>query len=71
MTAHFRRSADLSVALPSAATMVLFTPEGERRWAGKGGWDPHYPVPSRTVGVGTVFTTRHGARTNEPVGDGR
>src|SRR5689334_131284 len=43
--------------------MSLFTPEGERSWAGKAGWDPHYPVPSRTVGTGAVFTTRHADRT--------
>ena len=43
--------------------MSLFTPEGERSWAGKDGWDPEYPDPSRTVGVGTVFTTGHGVRT--------
>ena len=63
MTAHFRRSADIHVALPANDTMALFTPEGERPWAGKDGWDPQYPEPSRTVGVGTVFTTRHRERT--------
>jgi hypothetical protein len=63
VTAHFSASADISVALPPAAAMSLFTPEGERSWAGKDGWDPQYPVPSRTVGVAAVFTTRHGRRT--------
>jgi len=62
MTAHVRRSADIHVALPPDATMALFTPEGERQWVGDR-WDPHYPVASRTVGAGTVFTTRHEART--------
>jgi hypothetical protein len=63
VTAHFRASADLSVALPPSAVMTLFIPEGERSWAGRDGWDPHYPVPSRTADVGAVFTTRHGTRT--------
>jgi hypothetical protein len=63
VTAHFSASADLSVALPPDAAMTLFTPEGERSWAGSDGWDPHYPVPTRTAGVGAVFTTRHGTRT--------
>jgi hypothetical protein len=43
--------------------MPLFTAEGERSWAGREGWDPRYPVPSRTSGEGAVFTTRHGGRT--------
>ena len=63
MTVHFTASADLSVPLPPAAAMDLFTPEGERSWAGHGGWDPHYPIPTRTSGAGAVFTTRHGIRT--------
>lgn len=63
MTAHFTASADISVALPPTAAMTLFTPEGERSWAAGDGWDPHYPVPSRTAGVGAVFITRHGTRT--------
>jgi hypothetical protein len=41
--------------------MELFTPEGERAWAGADGWDPQYPDPRRTAGVGTVFTTKHGS----------
>ena len=63
MTSHFISSADIRVALPPAAAIALFTPEGERSWAGKHGWNPQYPVPSRTSGAGAVFTTRHGAHT--------
>jgi hypothetical protein len=40
--------------------MELFTPEGERAWAGPDGWNPQYPDLQRTQGVGTVFTTKHG-----------
>jgi hypothetical protein len=39
--------------------MSLFTPEGERRWAGPS-WDPVYPIPgaaSDDSAPGTVFTT--------------
>jgi hypothetical protein len=45
--------------LPAAEAVALFTPEGERGWAGPG-WDPVYPVPGaeRDGGApGTVFTT--------------
>jgi hypothetical protein len=63
MTSHITRSAQITVALPPATAMTLFTPEGERSWAGKDGWDPQYPIPSRTVGVGAVFTTEHAGRT--------
>lgn len=59
MTVQFIGSADINVALPLHAAMRLFTPEGERSWAGKDGWDPWYPDPTRTVGAGAVFTTRH------------
>ena len=51
-------SAELSVHLPAAAALTLFTAEGERRWAGDA-WDPRYPVPARTEGPGAVFVTRH------------
>ena len=62
MTTHFTGSRDITVALPPPDAMALFTPEGERSWAGQDGWDPHYPVPSRTAGVGAVFTTQHQGR---------
>lgn len=50
-----------SFALPMAAdeALPLFTPEGERRWAG-GSWDPSYPIPAAAAddsATGTVFTT--------------
>lgn len=59
VTAHFTGSSDITVALPLPDAMTLFTPEGERSWAGQDGWDPRYPVPSRTAGAGAVFTTQH------------
>ncbi len=58
MTTNVHRSAEFTVGLPRDQAMALFTPEGERRWAD--GWDPHYPVPQRREGAGTVFTTEHG-----------
>lgn len=63
MTSHFLNSADIHVVLPPAAAVALFTPEGERSWAGKDGWDPYFPVRSRTSGAGAVFTTGHGEQT--------
>jgi hypothetical protein len=54
-------SASLTVARPCPGVMDLFTPEGERAWAGADGWHPQFPEPKRTEGVGTVFTTRHGS----------
>jgi hypothetical protein len=62
VTTHFTGSSDITVALPPPDAMTLFTPEGERSWAGKDGWNPRYPVPSRTVGAGAVFTTQHQGR---------
>jgi len=47
------------VALAPEAAIELFTPEGERRWAGPE-WDPHYPAgDDDTVFVthGTVWIT--------------
>jgi hypothetical protein len=48
-----------TLPLPTASAMQLFTPEGERGWAGQS-WNPVYPVPpTRADGSspGTVFTT--------------
>jgi hypothetical protein len=48
-----------TLPLPVEATLPLFTPEGERAWAGPS-WDPVYPVPDAATGdaaPGTVFTT--------------
>jgi hypothetical protein len=58
MTTSMHRSADIKLTLPREQVLALFTPEGERRWAG--GWDPHYPDPDRREGRGAVFTTSHG-----------
>jgi hypothetical protein len=48
-----------TLPLPVAASLPLFTPEGERRWAGAS-WDPVYPVADAArddSAPGTVFTT--------------
>jgi hypothetical protein len=50
---HFTLPLRVESAVP------LFTPEGERRWAGSS-WDPGYPLPdaaSDDSAPGTVFTT--------------
>jgi hypothetical protein len=62
MSRSVNRSADLTVALPKQRAMELFTPEGERAWAGDHGWDPKYPDAERSRGAGAVFTTRAGDR---------
>jgi hypothetical protein len=48
-----------TLPLPVASAVPLFTPEGERRWAGPS-WDPVYPIPDAArddSAPGTVFTT--------------
>jgi hypothetical protein len=48
-----------SVPMRVAAAVPLFTPEGERRWAGSS-WDPVYAIPDAArddSAPGTVFTT--------------
>ena len=61
-------SAELTVGLPRAAALALFTAEGERAWVD--GWDPRHPVPGRTAGAGAVFLTEHaGAETTWVVVD--
>ena len=45
--------------LPVESAVPLFTPEGERRWAGSA-WDPVYPLQDAAAddtAPGTVFTT--------------
>ena len=54
-------SAELDVNRPRAATLALFTAEGERAWAP--GWDPAFPAPERTEGAGAVFVTAHAEQT--------
>jgi hypothetical protein len=58
MPTTLRRTAEITVELPRDQAMMLFTPEGERRWAD--GWNPDYPQPDRREGPGAVFTTAHG-----------
>jgi hypothetical protein len=62
VTTHFIGTSDITVALPPPDAITLFTPEGERLWAGSDSWNPQYPDPSRTHEVGVVFTTQHQAR---------
>jgi hypothetical protein len=54
---------EFTLPLPVAEAVPLFTPEGERRWAGPS-WDPLYPVADARQddsAPGTVFTTEsHG-----------
>jgi hypothetical protein len=48
-----------TLPLPVASAVPLFTPEGERRWAGSS-WDPVYAIPEAAAddtAPGTVFTT--------------
>jgi hypothetical protein len=51
--------------MPSSAALLIFTPEGERRWAGAS-WNPSYAIPEAVeddAAPGTVFTTEaHGGR---------
>lgn len=50
---------DFTLPLPVTSAVPLFTPEGERRWAGSS-WDPVYAIPdsaSDDSAPGTVFTT--------------
>lgn len=57
---HTETTFDVVVHAGLAETAVLFSPEGERAWAGKQ-WDPHfvYPLPERDQ-QGAVFTINHG-----------
>lgn len=53
-TGHFTLPLAVEDAVP------LFTPEGERRWAGPS-WDPSYAIPEAVEddsAPGTVFTTK-------------
>ena len=58
---HTETSFDVTVQAPISEAAPLFTPEGERPWAGKH-WDPQYVYASGSGrdGVGAVFTIQHG-----------
>jgi hypothetical protein len=58
---HTETSFDVTVRAPINEAAPLFTPEGERPWAGKH-WDPQYVYASGTQrdGLGAVFTIQHG-----------
>jgi hypothetical protein len=48
-----------TLPLPVTSAVPLFTPEGERRWAGSS-WDPVYAISEQVTdgaAPGTVFTT--------------
>ena len=48
-----------TLPLSVESALPLFTPEGERRWAGSS-WDPAYAIPAAAAddsAPGTVFTT--------------
>jgi hypothetical protein len=58
---HLETSFDVRVHAPVAETTKLFTPEGERAWAGEH-WNPQYVYaagPTRDA-AGAVFTIQHG-----------
>jgi hypothetical protein len=59
-----RLSDRIQIALPAEEAFRLFTPRGEREWAGDG-WDPTFPAPtSDDSEPGTVFETdAHDRRT--------
>jgi hypothetical protein len=59
----------LTVDLPPAAALRLFTARGEREWVA--GWEPDFPEPTDDDGVpGTVFVTHgHGHPTTWVVVD--
>ena len=60
------RETTFTLPLSPAAALTLFTPEGERRWAGED-WDPVYPVPGAQnddSSPGTVFTTESEGETS-------
>jgi hypothetical protein len=59
--AAMRCTHEITVELPVAEAMALFTAEGERRWVGAP-WDPRYPDPARREGPGAVFVTVHDDR---------
>ncbi len=55
---HTTCSGELTLPITTEAALPLFTPEGERSWAGDD-WDPTYAVEPVGDGArpGTVFTT--------------
>ena len=60
-----RRLSDrIQIALPAEEAFQLFTPLGEREWAGDE-WDPRFPAPTADDSEpGTVFETdAHGRQT--------
>ena len=60
---RFRDTTTISVPLPPAEAMALFTARGERRWVE--GWDPTFPAGEPAdEDEGTVWVTHaHGRRT--------
>lgn len=60
MPARISHSAELTVHRPVEESLALFTAEGEQTWAP--GWNPSFPDPGRTEGVGAVFVTADAQR---------
>ena len=58
---HLETSFDVLVHAPVGDATKLFTPEGERAWAGER-WNPQYVYPAGATrdAVGAVFTIQHG-----------
>jgi hypothetical protein len=57
---HTQTSFNLTVHAPYGQTAPLFSPEGERAWAGKH-WDPQFIYPPVAHDEqGAVFTVKHG-----------
>jgi hypothetical protein len=59
MNVHAVSTGSFTLPLPPEQALPLFTPEGERPWAGAD-WDPVYAVPEAVEddsAPGTVFTT--------------
>jgi len=58
---HVETTFDVVVQAPYEETAKLFSPEGERVWAGEN-WDPQFlhPLPGKDT-QGAVFTISHGS----------
>ncbi len=58
---HIETRFEVIVRAPTAETIQLFTPEGEREWAGPN-WNPQYLHPAGPArdAAGAVFTIQYG-----------
>jgi hypothetical protein len=53
---RFRDTVTISVPLPAAEAMLLFTARGERDWVE--GWDPKFPAGELDAGVRAPYSSR-------------